>query len=329
MNSPKEKNTIIYDLVIIGAGPAGLAASIYASRYGIKHIVLGINLGGTIALAHKVENYPGFTSISGIELSQKFLEHAKKLGVQIENKEVIAIEKLNNGCLVKINNDHQYQTKTIIIATGTKRRHLNIPGEGEYMGRGVSYCATCDAPLYKNKIVIVIGGANAACSSAIHLAQFAQKIYLIYRRSKLRAEPDWVNQVLKNPKIKIIYNTNITKIDGDNNQVRKVKLDKTYQGKKELSVDGIFVEIGGVPTVNLVKSLGVKTDKDNYIITDKYMATNIPGIYCAGDTNAFQKYFQQVVTAVAEGAAASLGIYQYLKQDLPTTTATAAKAAAR
>jgi len=304
----------MYDLVIIGAGPAGLAASIYASRYGIKHIVLGINLGGTIALAHKVENYPGFTSISGTELSQKFLEHAKELGAKIENKEVTAIEKSNNGYLVKTNNSHQYQTRTIIIATGTRRRYLNIPGEKEYIGRGVSYCATCDAPFYKNKIVIVIGGANAACSGAIHLAQFAQKIYLIYRRSKLRAEPAWLNQVLQNPKIETIYDTNITKIDGDSNQVQKVKLDKAYQGKNELSVDGIFVEIGGVPVTSLAKNLGVKTDEGNYIITDNHMATNTPGIYCAGDTNAFQKYFQQVVTAVGEGATASLNIYQYLKQ---------------
>mgnify|MGYP001059217272 CR=1 FL=1 len=319
----------LYDLVIIGAGPAGLAASIYASRYGIKHIVLGINLGGTIALAHQVENYPGFTSISGTELSQKFLEHAKSLGAQIENREIIAIEKLNNNYLVKTNNDHQYQTRTIIIATGTKRRHLNIPGEGKYTGRGVSYCATCDAPFYKNKIAIVIGGANAACSGAIHLANFAQKVYLIYRRDKLRAEPAWVNQVRQNPKIEIIYDTNITEIDGDNNKVQKAKLDKAYQGKKELFTDGIFVEIGGVPVTGLAKNLGIKTDKDNYIITDNHMATNIPGIYCAGDTNAFQKYFQQVVTAVAEGAAASLGIYQYLKQDLPTPAAAAAKAAAR
>ena len=304
----------MYELVIIGAGPAGLAASIYASRYGIKHIVLGINLGGTIALAHKVENYPGFTSISGTELSQKFLEHAKELGAKIENKEVTAIEKSNNGYLVKTNNSHQYQTRTIIIATGTRRRYLNIPGEKEYIGRGVYYCATCDAPFYKNKIVIVIGGANAACSGAIHLAQFAQKIYLIYRRSKLRAEPAWLNQVLQNPKIETIYDTNITKIDGDSNQVQKVKLDKAYQGKNELSVDGIFVEIGGVPVTSLAKNLGVKTDEGNYIITDNHMATNIPGIYCAGDTNAFQKYFQQVVTAVGEGATASLNIYQYLKQ---------------
>jgi len=314
MVNPKSSQSLLRDLVIIGAGPAGLAASIYASRYDIKHIVLGINLGGTIALAHKVENYPGFTSISGTELSKKFLEHAKNLGAQIENKEIIAIEKLNNNYLVKTNNDHQYQTKTIIIATGTKRRRLNVPGEGKYTGRGVSYCATCDAPLYKNKTVIVVGGANAACSGAIHLAHFAQKVYLIYRRSKLRAEPAWINQTLQNPKIEIIYDTNITKIDGDNNRVQKVKLDKAYQEKKELSTDGIFIEIGGVPVVGLAKNLGIKTDKDNYIITDNHMATNIPGIYCAGDTNAFQKYFQQVVTAVAEGAAATLGIYQYLSK---------------
>ena len=304
----------LYDLVVIGSGPAGLAASIYASRYNIKHIILGMDLGGTIALAHQVENYPGFASISGIELSQKFLSHAKILGAQIENREVIAIEKLNNHYLVKTNNDHQYQVKTIIIATGTKRRHLNIPGEVKYTGRGVSYCATGDAPFYQNKIVVVVGGADAACSGAIHLANFTQKVYLIYRRNELRAEPAWVNQVRQNPKIEIIYDTNITEIKGNNNKVQKVKLDKIYQGEKEICTDGVFVEIGGVPMAGLAKNLGVKIDKDNFIITDNQMATNIPGIYCAGDANAFQKHFQQVVTAVAEGATASLSIYQYLSK---------------
>ncbi|MGI6776382.1 MAG: NAD(P)/FAD-dependent oxidoreductase [Patescibacteria group bacterium] len=303
-----------YDLIIIGTGPAGLAASIYASRYRIKHLVLGQQPGGTITLAHRVENYPGFPSISGFELGQKFLDHAKSLGGDIENKEVVEIKKENNHFKIITNNNGQYQAKAIIIATGTKRKSLGIPGEDTYLGHGVSYCATCDAAFYKGKTVAVVGGANAACSGALHLARFAQKVYLIYRGERLRAEPAWVQEARENPKIEIIFNTNPLAISGDGQKVTAIALDKPYGGQKELAVDGVFIEVGGVPVAGLVKNLGVKTDEDNYLLTDNSMATNIPGIFAAGDINAFQKNCQQVVTAVAEGAQAALGVYQYLSQ---------------
>jgi len=305
-------NDKFYDLIIIGAGPAGLTASIYASRYHLRHLVISANLGGTIAWAHKVENYPGFSSISGAELSQKFVEHAQSLGAEIKNQDVISIEKNDeNSFLVKTNQNQSYQTKTIILATGTKRRKLNIPGEDKYLGRGVSYCATCDAAFYKDKTVAVVGGANASCSGSIYLAEFAKKVYLIYRRDKLRAMPVHVKQVQQNNKIEVIYQTNVTEIIG-HQMVEKIKLDKKHQGKDFLIVDGIFIEIGGVPQASLVQGLNLEVDQQNYIKTNKNMITNIRGIFCAGDINDQQKQLQQAVTAASEGAIAAQSAYQYL-----------------
>ncbi len=301
-----------YDLIIIGAGPAGLAASIYASRYNIDHLVLGQSLGGAIAWAHEVENYPGFPSIPGGELAQKFLNHAKTLGGEVINQEVIDLEKVNGFLILTAGNKNKYQAKTIIIATGTKRKKLNIPGEKEYLGKGVSYCATCDAAFYKNKRVVVVGGANSACSGALHLARFAKKVYLIYRKGNLRADPAWVTEAKKTSNISIIYHTNLTSIKGDNQKVTAVGLDRPYQNKNELGTDGVFIEIGGAPIVDLAKKIGLKTDSDNFVITNNLMATNIPGVFCAGDVNAWQKQCQQAIVAVAEGAIAALGVYQYL-----------------
>jgi len=302
-----------YDLIIVGAGPAGLAASIYASRYKINHLILGgPSLGGTIALAHQVENYPGFPSVSGLELSQNFLDHAQKLGGKIISQEVVEIKKADGFIVLTAGNKKRYQAKTVIIATGTKRRKLNIPGENEYLGKGVSYCATCDAAFYKNRTAVVVGGANSACSGAIHLAYFAQRVYLIYRKSNLRADPAWVTEAKKIKNITIIYNTNVTAIEGKGQKVTQVKLDQPYQGQKSLATDGIFIEIGGAPIVDLVKSLGVETDKQNFILTDQSMATSVAGIFCAGDVNAWQKQCQQVIIAAAEGAIAATSVYQYL-----------------
>jgi thioredoxin reductase (NADPH) len=302
-----------YDLIIVGAGPAGLAASIYASRYKINHLVLGgSSLGGTIAWAHQIENYPGFPSISGPELAQNFLSHAQKLGGKVINQEVVEIKKINGFIVLIAGDKKRYQTKAVIIATGTKRRRLDIPGEDEYLGKGVSYCATCDAAFYKDRVAVVVGGANSACSGALHLASFAQKVYLIYRKSDLRADPAWVTEAKASENITIIYNTNVTDIEGNGQKVTQVKLDQPYQGQKSLTADGIFIEIGGAPIVDLAKSLGVKTDEQNFILTDQLMATSVAGIFCAGDVNAWQKQCQQAVIAAAEGAIATTSAYQYL-----------------
>ena len=303
-----------YDLIIVGAGPAGLAASIYASRYNMNHLVLGQNLGGTIAWAHRIENYPGFPSISGFELAQNFLNHAKSLGGKIISQEVVNLKKINGFLVLTAGNKKEYQAKTLIIATGTKRRKLNVPGEEDYLGKGISYCATCDAAFYKNKDIVVVGGANSACSGALHLARFAKRVYLVYRQNNLRADPTWVTEAKQTKNITIIYNTNVTAIEGDGQKVTLIKLDQPYQRKNSLKTTGVFIEIGGAPIVDLAKKLGLKTDQDDFVITDNLMATNVPGVFCAGDVNAWQKQCQQVIIAVAEGAIAALGAYQYLGQ---------------
>lgn len=302
----------MYDLIIIGAGSAGLAASIYASRYKINHLVLGKIPGGLTLEAHMIENYPGIMSISGMEIMQKFQEHAQSLGVKIEQVEVTNIEKKNKEFEITNSENRKYQTKTIILALGTKRRKLNIPGEKEFLGKGVSYCAVCDCMFYKDKVVAVIGGSDAAAMAALLLAEHTKKVYIIYRKEKLRAEPIVVEKVEADPKIKIIYNTNVLEVKGKD-KLEKIILDKLYKGSAELKLDGIFVEIGSVPVVALARKIGVEVDEQNYIKIDSSGSTNIPGVFAAGDITAGLAKLRQIVTAAAEGAVAATSVYEYLK----------------
>jgi len=309
----------MYDLIIIGAGPAGLTASIYASRYRIRHLVIGKDLGGTMASAWQVENYPGFKKISGLELTKKMVEQVKELGGKIKLTEVSELTKLikltEGGFTVKTTDNQIYQTKTLIIATGTKRRELGVPGEKEYLGGGVSYCAVCDAPFFRGKTVAVVGGANAAAQAAVHLAGFAKKVYLIYRRKPLRAEPIWRERVEKNPKIEIIYETNVVRILGKRGLVGGVELDNPYQGNKYLAVEGVFVEIGGVPGTELAKKLGVEVDEKGYIKVGPDMGTNIKGVFAAGDIANAAGELQQIITACSEGAIAATSVYKFLEEN--------------
>jgi len=303
----------IYALIIIGAGPAGLTASIYASRYQIKHLLIGSQLGGTMVWASMIENYPGFELITGVDLAQKMMEQVKKLGVEIKNTGVLEIKQKQKGFELKTENDEVYEAKALIIATGTQRQKLNIPGEVEYLGKGVSYCATCDAAFFKEKIVGVVGGSNAAVTSALHLAALAQKVYLIYRKKPLRADPIWQEKAQKNAKIEIIYETNVLEVLGDEQKVTALKLDKNHQGNNQLKVDGLFIEIGGQPGTELMKPLGVELDEEDYIKVKPDMSTNIPSLFAAGDVANISGEFQQIVTAAAEGALAANSVYQYLK----------------
>jgi thioredoxin reductase (NADPH) len=305
-----------YELIIIGSGPAGLTASIYASRYRIKNLVIGSQLGGAMALASAVENYPGFARISGLELAQKMAKQVKALGAKIVNDTVIEIQNLPPKAAAKFKiiteGGKEYESRAIILATGTRRRELGVPGERKYLGKGVSYCAACDAPFFRGKTVAVIGGANAAVTSADHLSRFAKKVYLIYRRKPLRAEPIWVERVEKNPKIEIVYNTNIRRIFGDG-KVRGVELDKPFGGEKYLAVDGVFIEIGGVPGAELAKSLGVELDEKGFVKVNPDMETNVPGVFAAGDIANLHGELQQIVIACAKGATAALSAYKYLQ----------------
>jgi thioredoxin reductase (NADPH) len=303
----------IYDLIVIGAGPAGYSCAIYAKRFNLDVLVIGKTLGGVAGEAYEVENYPGFRKIKGKELMNQFENHAKDLGAIIIQDEIRDLEKTNeNNFLVKTMLGNTYQSKTIVFATGTRRRKLNIPGEDEFYGKGVSYCATCDAMFFKDKIVAVIGGGDSAISSSLMLAKWAKKIYLINNLSEFTSAPQWFEKVKSNDKIEILCDSKVEKIVGKD-KVEKIKIIKNNKSE-ELNIDGIFIEIGGIPTTALAKKLKIKTDEKGLIIVDSSQRTNIPYTYGAGDcTNASNKVFQ-IVVAASEGTIATDSLFRDLQK---------------
>jgi len=296
----------MYDLAVIGGGPAGLSAAIYGARYVLNTLLITKDHGGAIAEAHLVENYPGYESISGMELSEKFRKQAKKLGVEIKDEEAEGIKKEKGFFLI----NNKYKAKKVILAVGTTRRKLNIPGEDEFIGKGVSYCATCDAPFYRDKVVGVVGGSNSAARAAQLLSEYAKKVYIIYRKEKIRAEPLLAKQIGKNPKIEIINNTNIREVKGE-----KFVNSVVFDSGEVFMLDGVFIEIGSVPAVALPKELGVKLDDNGYIVVDGAMRTNAEGVYAAGDITTGSNMWRQVVTACAEGGLAASSAYIDIKKE--------------
>lgn len=301
------------DLIIIGTGPAGYSAAIYAKRYGLGAILIGKKSGGYAADAHLIENYPGFKSIEGVKLMQKFEEHVKSLGIEPVIDEVNDISSGKGVFKLKSVTGNAYEAKNVILASGTKHRELNVPGEKQFIGKGVAYCFTCDMPFFKDKTIAVIGGANAAAMAANLGTQYCKKVYVIVRNSKLLAEPAWAERIIDNSKIKILFNTNVVKIKG-NEKVESVELDKPYNNSKILKLDGVFVEIGVVPIVDLAKEIGVNIDEKGFIIVDEVQRTNLKGFYAAGDiTNKFGG-FKQVITAAGQGVVAVMDIYKNLNK---------------
>ncbi len=300
----------IYDLIIIGSGPAGLSASIFASRYKLKHLILGVEEGGQMLEIYEIENYPGYSTISGQKLKEKLVAHIQKFGVFIKKESVLSLEK--NKTVFKLQTSQgTYWTKTVIMAMGAHYRKMNIPGEKKFTGRGVSYCATCDALFFKDKIVSVIGGGNSATVVALELADYAQQVYLIHRGEKMLAEPIWIEKLRKNKKIILLADNNVIAIEGKD-KVKKIILEKSVKGKKTLGVDGVFIEVGTEPGVELAKKIGVKTDKQDYIEVGVDMSTNVTGIFAAGDITTGSNKFRQVLMATAEGALAANGAYKKL-----------------
>ncbi|MBM3209685.1 hypothetical protein FJZ40_05370 [Candidatus Shapirobacteria bacterium] len=309
---------MIYDLIIIGAGAAGLTASIYASRYKIDHLIFGDNPGGQGNLAGTVENFPGYLSIRGPTLVKKFVEQAESYGVKVKTEQVVGLNKTGDVFTVETERE-KYQARTLILATGATYRRLDIPGEEKLLGRGVSYCTHCDAPLFKDKVVAVVGGGDTAITGALHVASFARKVYLIHRREAFRAEPVWVEKMKANKKIEPVLQNQVKEILGEN-KVESVTLDQPYQGLKELKVDGVFVEIGQVPSSVLANQLGVELDEQGYVKVTPKTETNVAGVFAAGDIAAIQGgvIFRQFVTSAADGARAAAGVYQFLHQQAPT-----------
>lgn len=301
-----------YDLMIIGAGPAGLAASLYASRYKLEHMIFGVTLGGQIAEIKDIENWPGETSISGSKLIAKFTEQVESYGVKITPESVAGIVRKEDGVFEVDTGKKKYMAKSIIMSMGAEYRRINIPGEKELTGKGVSYCATCDGFFFRNKTVAIIGGGNSAAVAALEMADIADKVYMIFRKSECTAEPFWVDKINSNPKIECVKETNIIEIKGEQ-KVERVVLDNPYNDKTYLEVDGVFVEIGSDPGIGLARKIGVEIDEQNYIKVSGDQGTNIPGLFAAGDITTGSNKFRQVLTAASEGSVAAASAYKFVK----------------
>jgi thioredoxin reductase (NADPH) len=301
----------IYDLIVVGAGPAGLSASIYASRFNLKNLVLGTSLGGALNEIFIVENYPGIKSASGMDIGKIFQEQAKNFGAEIKLEEVQEVEPTEDEFKI-ISAKNIYKAKTVILALGKTFRRLNIPGEKEFSGKGVSYCATCDGAFFKNKIVGVIGGGNSAAQAALLLSQYCPKIYNIYRKEKMRAQDILIDRIKSNSEIERIKSTNILEIQGKE-KVEKVILDKKYNGSDELFLDGVFIEIGSKPLNKLSEKMGINLSEEGLIVVDAKEQTNIKGIFAAGDITTGSNKIDQIATATSEGVIAAISAYNYLK----------------
>ena len=302
-----------YDLVVIGAGAAGLSAGIYGVRSGLKTVVLEEKLaGGTMADAPWVENYPGFENINGTELAQKIVAHAKSAGVKISEFERVTKMKLKDERKIVETDKGSYEAKTVIIASGSEYRRLGVPGEKELRGRGVSYCGLCDGPFFKNKRVLVVGGGNSALMTALYLAHIGCDVKLAHRRDAFRAEDALVQSLAATKSIDVLWNTEVKEIVGEK-MVRAVRVVNNKTGEtKELSLEGVFIQVGEVPNSAQAKEAGVSLDERNYVVIDGLQHTNVEGVFAAGDVTNHP--VKQIGTAVGQGITAAIEAYVYVRR---------------
>lgn len=297
----------MYDVVIIGGGVAGLAAALYSARFMMKTLVLAKDFGGTGNIAHRVDNWIGEPGITGPELMEKFVAHVKSYNVPMVEADVLAVKKKGKNFVI-ITNKKKFETKTIIFANGMSHRKLGVPGEKGFAGKGVHYCYTCDLPIYRGKIIAIIGGSDSAALGTIFAEKYAKKIYVIYRGEKLRAEPVSAAKVYKMKKVTVMHNTNVVEIYGDT-VVRGIKTDTG----KNVKLDGVFVEIGYIPLSDLAKSLGVNLNDYKFIKVTKNQETNIPGIFAAGDISDATT-LKQFITSASEGSIAAQSAYFHVRR---------------
>jgi thioredoxin reductase (NADPH) len=299
-----DKKRKLYDLIIIGGGPAGLSAALYGARGNISTLVLEKGLpGGELNNTEEVENYPGIDSKKGPEIAEMMIEHAKRFGAEYMNLTTIYSVDLKAQPKVLKTEEGDILAKSVIIATGSEHRKLGVPGEKEYAGKGVSYCAVCDGAFFKNKHVVVVGGGNAAVEEGNFVTRYASKVTLIHRRDTLRAEKIVQKRALNNPKMNFIWDTAVESIEGDVMGVTKVKIKNLKtQEQSELACDGVFIYVGLEPNISLFKDQ-IKLDEGNRIITNEKLETNIPGVFAAGDVRVTP--LRQAVTAAADGSLAA------------------------
>jgi len=302
-----------WDVIIIGAGSAGLAAGIYTVRSGLKTLILEEKLaGGTISDASTVVNYPGFAEISGGELAEKMTSHCRKVGAIIHDLEpVIELELMGEKKIVKTSKA-SYEAKAVIFSTGSHYKEVGVKGEREFRGKGVSYCGVCDGPFFKGKRVLVIGGGNSACITTLYLSGIASQVIVTHRKKAFRAEESLVTDIASKNNVTILWNTEVQEIKGDK-QVKAVTLiDNTTEKTSELAVDAVFVQVGEAPNSQLAKAAGIETDEHGYIKVNMCQHTNLSGVFAAGDVT--DQPIKQVGTAVGQGITAALEAYSFIRQ---------------
>nr|MDD3720597.1 FAD-dependent oxidoreductase [Candidatus Gracilibacteria bacterium] len=299
-----------YDLIIIGAGSAGLPAGMYASRYNLKNLIIGAMPGGALATSHKVENYPGTISAPGKEIMDNFRKHAIDSGSEIIQDTVTEINKMENGFIIKTSSGKEYTSSYVIYATGNKYRKLGFIGENEFLGKGVSYCATCDGSFFKGLDVGIVGGGNTALTEALYLAEMCKKVYLIHRRDTFRAESIRVEKVKNTPNIEMVLNEEVESVAGGM-FMEEIKL----KSGKTIKADGIFVAIGNEPDTKIINHLNPIKDEEGCLVVDKRQETSVKGLYAAGDVTTNSNKFRQTIMSAAEGCLAANSIHEDLMKN--------------
>ncbi len=299
-----------YDVVIVGGGPAGLAAALYTARMDLKTVVIDRGpLGGQLLNTELIEDYPGFESILGSELATKMGEHARKFGVEVRDFEPVQeIDVEGKSKVVRLESGEELRAPALIMAAGGLPRYLQVPGEKEFWGRGVSYCAVCDGAFFKGQELAVVGGGDAAVEEGDFLTRYASKVYIIHRRSELRAQPILIDRAKANPKIQFIFDAQVKEIVGDDSKVQVVRYEQ-HGNQKELAVGGVFIFVGFVPNSGLFK-VHVNHDDAGYIVTDRNMQTSVDGVWAVGDVRS--QLTKQIATAVGDGTTAAVAASMYV-----------------
>lgn len=300
----------LYDVIVIGGGVSGSSAAMYSARFNLKVLVFAEQPGGLITTTHLVENYPGIKKIGGFEMGQVFMEHAQETGAEFEYSRVDSIEKFKNENgewrFRVMKGEKEYLAKTVVLATGTKHKHLGVAGEEEYANKGVSYCALCDGAFFRGKTACVVGGGDTAAIDAKILTQFVDKVYVLVRKDKMKAEPTNIQKLENDPKVEIMYETEIEEIKGDGNTVTHVQL----KNGEDLKVDAVFVAIGWNVRNELALQVGAEVNGRGEVVIDRDAKTNIDGFYAAGDVTDAK--FKQAIIGAAEGVYAAVQAYNYI-----------------